>query len=393
MLDVASRRPARLASEAGFGDGRAMGRSAASIEDAPFGAVVPAPAGYLPPYVRTVIEEAAQAGLRPLSRPTRPHDPRTPALVAVVRDEAPRLPGFLAHYRRLGVTRFAIIDNGSRDATRALLAAAPDVALYAADRPFPGKQGWVNALIARMGYDRWYLTVDADERLVFDGAPAGGRPGRGLAELVRFAEARGLQPAARHARRPLPAGAASRAGGAGTIARAGAAGPEARAGAADLLFDADGYAEALCLERVSRKGGPRRRAFGFDPELSKYPLFLIRAGEVVASPHHLHPYPGNYRSDCFLGLLHDKFGPGFRAKAERAAAEGNYWRQSLEYRATLAALDRDPGLALAYPGSRRYRTPADLVAAGLIAPIPWAGRPRLLARLAGWGRRRAVACA
>ena len=192
-------------------------------------------------------------------------------------------------------------------------------------------------------------------------------------------------PAARHARRPLPAGAAPRAGGAGTIARAGARG--------DLLFDADGYAEALCLERVSRKGGPRRRAFGFDPELTKYPLFHIHAGELVSSPHHLHPYPENYRSDCFLGLLHDKFGPGFRAKAERAAAEGNYWRQSLEYRATLAALDRDPGLALAYPGSRRYRSPADLVAAGLIAPIPWAGRPRLLARLAGWRRRRAVACA
>jgi len=233
-----------------------MGRSAASIEDAPFGAVVPAPAGYLPPYVRTVIEEAAQAGLRPLSRPTRPHDPRTPALVAVVRDEAARLPGFLAHYRRLGVTRFAMIDNGSRDATRALLAAAPDVALYAADRPFPGKQGWVNALIARMGYDRWYLTVDADERLVFDGAPAAGRPGRGLAELVRFAEAGGLRRLramlvdlyppgpllAPEAREPTLA----------PEARDPKLAPEAR----DLLFDADGYAEALCLERVSRKGGP-----------------------------------------------------------------------------------------------------------------------------------------
>ena len=76
---------------------------------------------------------------------------------------------------------------------------------------------------------------------------------------------------------------------------------------------------------------------------------------MASSPHHLHPYRENYRSDCFLGLLHDKFGPGFRAQAERAAAEGNYWRDSLEYRATLAALARDPGLALAYPGSRRYR--------------------------------------
>jgi hypothetical protein len=366
-----------------------MGRSEASIEGAPFGAVVPAPAGYLPPYVRAVIEEAAQAGLRALSRPVRPHDPATPALVAVVRDEAARLPGFLAHYRRLGVTRFAMIDNGSRDATRALLAAEPDVALYAADRPFPGKQGWVNALIARMGYGRWYLHVDADERLVWDGAPAGGRPGRGLAELVRFAEASGLRRLRAmlvdlYPPGPLLAPEAREAPGTPEAPEA----PVAR----DLLFDAGGYAETLCLERVSRKGGPRRRAFGFDPELTKYPLFHIRAGEVVASPHHLHPYRENYRSDCLLALLHDKFGPGWRARAERAAAEGNYWQASLEYRATLAALARDPGLALACPGSRRYRTPADLVAAGLVAPIPWAGRPRLLGRVAGWTRR-AVALA
>ena len=155
------------------------------------------------------------------------------------------------------------------------------------------------------------------------------------------------------------------------------------------LFDADGYRETLCLQRVSRRGGPRPRALGVDAELTKYPLFRIRAGELVSSPHHLHPYPENYRSDCFLGLLHDKFGPGFRARAERAAAEGNYWRGSLEYRQTLAALARDPGLALAYPGSRRYRSPADLVAAGLIAPIPWAGRS-LIGRLAGWRRRAAA---
>ncbi len=82
------------------------------------------------------------------------------------------------------------------------------------------------------------------------------------------------------------------------------------------------------------------------------------------------------------------------ARPRRARrGRGQLLAASLEYRATLAALARDPGLALAYPGSRRYRTPANLVAAGLIAPIPWAGRPSLLARLAGWSRRRAVACA
>ena len=192
-----------------------MGRSEASIGGAPFGAVVPAPAGYLPPYVRAVIDEAARPRSCRSPAPGAPHDPRTPALVAVVRDEAARLPGFLAHYRRLGVTRFAMIDNGSPDATRALLAAEPDVELYAADRPFPGKQGWVNALIARMGYDRWYLHVDADERLVFDGARAPGRPGRGLADLVGFAEARGLRRLRGMLVDLYPPGPLARAGGAG----------------------------------------------------------------------------------------------------------------------------------------------------------------------------------
>ena len=232
-----------------------------------------------------------------------------------------------------------------------------------------------------MGYDRWYLHVDADERLVFDGAPADGRPGRGLAELVAFAEARGLRRLRGMLVDLYPPGP--------LLA------PEAR-------DHARAGARACCstptaTPRRSASSGSRARAGrGGAPSASTPSSPSTRCSTSAparwsSSPHHLHPYPENYRSDCFLGLLHDKFGPGFRAKAERAAAEGNYWRRSLEYRATLAALARDPGLALAYPGSRRYRAPADLVAAGLIAPIPWAGRPRLLARLAGWGRRRAVA--
>ena len=357
-----------------------MGRISGRILDEP--PVVPAPAGYLPPYVRAVIDEAARAELRPIARARRPHDPATPVLIAVMRDEAPRLPGFLAHYRGLGVTRFAVVDNGSADATRAILAAAPDVDLWSVTRPFWGKQGWVNALIARHGYDRWYLHVDADERLVYAGAPA-----LGLAGLIGLAEARGL----RRLR--------------GMLVDLYPPGPLLAPEPGGPLFDLTGYAETLCLERISRKGGPRRRAFGragedrafgdgagdgaiFDPELTKYPLFHIRAGEVVSSPHHLHPYRENYRSACFLALLHDKFGPGFVARAARAAAERNYWGGSLEYRRTLAVLARDPGLVLACPDSRRYRTPADLVAAGLIAPLD--DRPGLRRSVAGWSRRRAV---
>jgi hypothetical protein len=103
----------------------------------------PPAAGYVPPYVRRVREEAALAWITPLPRAAREVDAGTPVLIAVLRNESAVMPEFLTHYRGLGVERFALIDNGSTDETRALLAAEPDVDLYAVGRPFSGKQGWV----------------------------------------------------------------------------------------------------------------------------------------------------------------------------------------------------------------------------------------------------------
>jgi hypothetical protein len=40
-----------------------------------------------------------------------------------VRNEILRLPQTLAHYRKIGVARFFIVDNGSTDGTREILAA------------------------------------------------------------------------------------------------------------------------------------------------------------------------------------------------------------------------------------------------------------------------------
>jgi N-acetylglucosaminyl-diphospho-decaprenol L-rhamnosyltransferase len=53
-------------------------------------------------------------------------------LVSVVRDERGTLPQFLDHYRRLGVGRFIVVDNGSRDGSADMIAAefpAPRVRL------------------------------------------------------------------------------------------------------------------------------------------------------------------------------------------------------------------------------------------------------------------------
>lgn len=338
----------------------------------------PAIAAGMPAYVRGVIEEAARAEITLLRRAPRPADPRPPLLISVVKNERAALGDLLRHYRRLGVTRFALIDNGSTDGSLGYLAAQPDVDLYSVRRPFPLKQGWINGVIARYGYDRWYVYVDADEHLVFDGAGA-----RSLGDLVAFAEARGLRRVRgmlvdMYAPGPLLA----------------AVPPPGRPLAESFpLFDGGDYRESLCLQRISRKGGPRKRGFSthydeFDPELSKYPLFHIRMGEVVSSSHHIYPYQDNYASPCFIGILHYKFKSGFLDKMCRAIEEENYWGKSHEYKRYFEVLSSNEQLTLAYAGTRAYGEPADLVASGLIEPIAWtAGRDAVARSWRDWARR------
>ena len=90
----------------------------------------------------------------------------------VFRNEAPQLPGFLAHHRRLGVKRFVFFDHMSSDGSRALLLGEPDVIVY--DCPdsyqfsWSGRR-WVNEIVAREGARGWGLQLDADEHLIYPG--------------------------------------------------------------------------------------------------------------------------------------------------------------------------------------------------------------------------------
>jgi glycosyltransferase involved in cell wall biosynthesis len=336
-----------------------------------------APARVLPRFVREVAEEAAAIRFEPV-RLLPPPAPDAVVLLSVIRNEAAILGDFLDHYRRIGVDRFVVLDNGSTDGTTERLAAEPDVDLRIVRRRFlpPFKQGWINRAIAEYGHDRWYTYADADEHIVFDGCEDGGAEG-GLRGLITHATARGL----RRVR--------------GMLVDMYAPGPivgpllgtgHRRAPLAEAfpLFDSDSYRETFCKQRISRQGGPRWRRFwrdGIAPELTKYPLFHIRDGEIFDNPHHLYPYGGNFESPCLVGILHFKFGEGFLAKIEDALMHEQYFDGSAEYKHYRRVLAIDPRLGLDYPGSRYYRSPVDLVACGLIERIRGAGvrlpNPRL----------------
>ena len=91
-------------------------------------------------------------------------------LFACLRNEMLRLPFFLAHYRRLGVDQFLLVDNGSDDGSVAFLQDQPDVSLWSANAGYKAARfgmDWLTALQWKHGSGHWCLTVDIDELLIY----------------------------------------------------------------------------------------------------------------------------------------------------------------------------------------------------------------------------------
>jgi len=295
-----------------------------------------------------------------------------PVVISVVRDECRRIGEFLTHYRSIGAGHFIFIDNGSTDGTADALADEPDVDLYRADGPFNAiaKHAWITSAVQTYG-DRWYLLADADEHAVFDGV-------EDLQAVARAAEVFGRRRVRgalidMYGDKPL------------ATDQRGVGQPLTEA---YPFFDADGYEEHREHALTVRTGGPRRRALAFvdpsfAPQLTKYPLFRLRPGETLVSPHYIHP-PISGGDPCWIGLLHFKFDGDTADRISDALVRGQYWRSSYEYRVYDEALKRMPDLSLMAPSSCRYSAPSQLVELGVIERIP---RPSALQKLRAAGMR------
>ena len=87
-----------------------------------------------------------------------------------LRNEISLLPVFFNHYRKLGVSEFIIVDNESVDGSFEYLEAQKDVTLYTTDEQYEHSRAgliWTDYLKDQHGINRWCLTVDIDELLVF----------------------------------------------------------------------------------------------------------------------------------------------------------------------------------------------------------------------------------
>ncbi|MEM8840795.1 MAG: glycosyltransferase family 2 protein [Pseudomonadota bacterium] len=293
-----------------------------------------------------------------------------PVLISTIRNEAVRLPYFLRYYRELGVAHFLIVDNGSTDATRALLTGAPDVSIWQTQASYRASNfgaDWVNHLLSRYCVDRWILCVDPDELLIYPYCDT-----RGLPALTRWLDQNGRVSLGALMLDMYGAGPAS-------------ATPYG-AGEDPLLaapwFDAGNYLSErhIRYHNLWIQGGPRQRVvFAEDPEnapaLNKTPLVKWGAGTVfVTSTHNLLPqrYNHNYARDGGAwtsgALLHFKFLDTLSGKVAEEMHRKEHYLAGAEYR-TYA--DRGLDQSFWTRHSSRYEGWQQLAALGVIARGGW----------------------
>lgn len=306
--------------------------------------------------------------LRRLSGPPTPLGRHDLPCLAVMRNEALRLPRWLDHHRRLGVDRFLVVDNGSADGTREVLEREPDVALWGTEASYRGARfgtDWVNHLLGRFGAGRWCLTLDADELLIYPHWEE-----RGLRALGRALDARS-QPA-------LPC----------LMVELYPKGPVSRAAAAlrdDPLparpfFDPSGYRSRRQARFGCRlvQGGPRDRLLfaanpAAAPTLSKLPFLRWRPGQAyVVSTHFALPASLNAALEgggIGGALLHTKLGPDLPARAREERARGQHFADPARHERYYDALAADPDFW--WPGARAFEGWRQLEALGLMGRGGW----------------------
>lgn len=297
--------------------------------------------------------------------------PGTILLAAAFRNEALRLPYFLQHYRRLGVGHFLIVDNGSTDATAALLDDQQDVSLWSARGAYRDARfglDWINGLLFRHAHGHWTLTVDADELLVYPYWET-----RDLRALTGWLDrcdmpAFGAMMLDLYPKGPLASAQY-------------AAGDDPR----DVLrwFDSGNYGHRFQprLRNLWTQGGVRSRVFFADqpqrsPTLNKLPLVKWnRRYAYLNSTHTILPRRLDTRSaqdgqQVTSGLLlHTKFLPNIAEKSREELVRGQHFIDPDSARAYHGALTTAPDLWCA--ASTRLQGWRHLEALGLMARGGW----------------------
>lgn len=280
-------------------------------------------------------------------------------VIVVAHNERRLLPAFLNYYRALGVTRFAVVDDSSTDGSPEYLAAQPDVDLWTSSvRYGEADRGryWREHLFSHYGRNRWYLVVDVDEFLIFDGSDAGVF----LADFIGCLERRGITRCAAPMIDAYPAGPIDN-------ARIDLDAEQMPWQVATHV-DATGYRLRRGKTALELTGGARHRLFDSSAEMMKYPL--IRVDEIFGIGKSIHrPIASERNFDGIFGiLLHFKIDSSTLERSKCAILDKQYYREAREYKKILDNEHIFRASAL-FEGSMKIGTSKEFIRHGFFLPL------------------------
>jgi hypothetical protein len=295
--------------------------------------------------LRTYKEDAKS---RSINRVTRRSEPLPHVMVlTLTRNEIFRIGRFLDHYRKLGVERFAVVDNGSTDGTFGFLREQDDVDLYTTDEPYSSScfgAFWVQYLIEIYGPMRWFVIVDADEMLYFPDMDKKNLPDlcgdmyadqiyRGYTPIIDLYDE--LHPFDTKVSKleDLDSG--------------------------KYHFDSAGYQFEWQKIHHTFCGGPRERlykmlGYGQKSSLNKYALSFDDGNLLVTNIHMPCPLYRNQSPQIGV-LMHMKFIGDFAGTLNTKIQEAEHWKNSQEYKMYQEILESFGPRAFFWEGSEVFR--------------------------------------
>lgn len=291
-------------------------------------------------------------------------------LFVTVHNERQRLSYFFEYYRQLGINHFIVIDNASNDGSGEYLKQQPDVSLWHTDGSYKRANfgmDWINSLLRRYARDHWTLTVDIDEFFIYPHCNT-----RPLRALTDWLDASAIKSFGAMLLDMYPKGSLE--------SQKYSSGQNPF----EILthFDSGNYIHSP-NEKYGNlwiQGGPRQRVFFPNnpdqaPALNKIPLVKWQRGNVfVSSTHTLLPRGLNKTFEDWGGekicgsLLHAKFLPDLKSKAENELTRQQHYAGSREYKIYSGTGET----FLSHSFSTRYKGWQQLEEIGLISLGGWA---------------------
>ena len=290
-----------------------------------------------------------------------------PIVVLAVKNDKNRIIMLVEHYRKLGVKKFAFLDNGSTDGTYEWLFEQMDIDLFTTIDQYSSftKEAWINRIVSYYGFNRWYILTDSDELVVYSEMEI-----HSLIDVVKFAEYKGM--------RRLKAITLDM--------YADTALFEAIENKKNIeeeycWMDSDSYTaqSRIVVDKsiVSIVGGPRFRVMGVTPTLMKYPLIYFCEGTVSSNAHFQFPYSEINNDNCYLGIKHYKFLEDDkktymeRMQSNSGFSSGVSLKNGGYYRKYMDSVEKNTDITFMYPGSIKFDSSKVLEKILMITKIPF----------------------